>query len=164
HYAAVWTALDQIEPDAGPFEFVPGSHRWPIIRQTKILDLLDYADGSDPHWPWESERLLTPFFESEIKLGDAKVERFLGGKGDVLIWHSRLLHRGSLAERAGAERRSMIAHYSAVRCRPDMPRVRQHRGGGLYFVLKGNVVPSSRRIQAWKEQLTRHVRALMRMR
>ena len=141
HYAAVWTALDRIQPDAGPFEFVPGSHRWPIIRQAKILDLLGYEDDGDPHWPWESERLLTPFFEREIKERGVKIERFLGNKGDVLIWHSRLLHRGSPARRAGAERRAMIAHYSAVKYRPDMPYVRQHRGGGLYFVLNENIAP-----------------------
>jgi 2-polyprenyl-3-methyl-5-hydroxy-6-metoxy-1,4-benzoquinol methylase len=137
HYAAVWTALDEIKPNAGPFEFIPGSHRWPIIRQARILRLLDCDDG-DPYWPWDSERLLTPFFEREIKQRGAKIERFLGGKGDVLIWHSRLLHRGSLAQRPGAERRSMIAHYSAVKYRPDMPHVRQHPGGGLYFVVDGS--------------------------
>lgn len=135
HYAAVWTALDAIKPDAGPFEFVPGSHRWPIIRQAKILDLLGYEDPSERYWTLESERLLTPFFDHEIKRCGAKIERFLGGKGDVLIWHARLLHRGSLPERAGAERRSMIAHYSAIRYRPDMPHVYRHPGGGFYFDL-----------------------------
>jgi 2-polyprenyl-3-methyl-5-hydroxy-6-metoxy-1,4-benzoquinol methylase len=160
HYAAVWTALDQIESDAGPFEFVPGSHRWPIIRQAKILDLLGYEDGSNPHWPWESERLLTPFFEREIKERGSKIERFLGSKGDVLIWHSRLLHRGSLAQRPGAERRSMIAHYSAVKYRPDMPRVRRHRGGGQYFVLDESVAASSWPLRDLKEKVTRSLRAL----
>jgi SAM-dependent methyltransferase len=160
HYAAVWTALDRIDSDAGPFEFVPSSHRWPIIRQARILDLLEYDDPSDPYWPWESQRLLTPFFEREIKERGAKIERFLGNKGDVLIWHSRLLHRGSLAQRPGAERRSMIAHYSAVKYRPDMPHVRQHRDGGLYFVLKGNTALASPSVQDWKEKLTKRLRAL----
>ncbi len=134
HYAAVWTALDTIKPDSGPFEFVPGSHRWPFIRQANILKLLGRTDGDDPSWPWESERLLTPFFEAEIARRGAKVERFLGNKGDVLIWHARLVHRGSMAARPGAERRSMIAHYSAVSRRSDMPVTRRHPGGGFYFV------------------------------
>jgi 2-polyprenyl-3-methyl-5-hydroxy-6-metoxy-1,4-benzoquinol methylase len=135
HYAGVWTALDQIQPDAGPFEFVPGSHRWPIIRQAKVLELLGYANGDDPSWPWASERLLTPFFEKEIAAAGLKVERFLGKKGDVLIWHPRLVHRGSLPDRHDAERRSMISHYSAISRRSDMPNVRRHPGGGQYFVL-----------------------------
>lgn len=134
NYIAVWTALDQIQPDAGPFEFVPGSHRWPIIRQRKVLALLGYQDESDRFWPEQSERILTPFFEREIKRRHAPVERFLGGRGDVLLWHARLLHRGSLPLRAGAERRSMIAHYSALTRRSDMPVRRRHEGGGWYFV------------------------------
>jgi ectoine hydroxylase-related dioxygenase (phytanoyl-CoA dioxygenase family) len=133
YYAAVWTALDRIQADAGPFEFVPGSHRWPVIRQKKLLERLGDPEGNDPGWPWRSEALLTPYFEREIKRTDAPVLRFLGNRGDVLIWHARLVHRGSLPQRPGAERRSMIAHYSAVSRRSDMPPVRRHPGGGLYF-------------------------------
>jgi hypothetical protein len=134
HYAGVWTALDRILADVGPFEFVPGSHSWPVIRQAKVLQQLDCASTDDPSWPWRSERLLTPFFEQEIERRGAAIERFLGDKGDVLVWHARLLHRGSLATRPDAERRSMIAHYTAVSRRTDMPVVRRHPGGGLYFL------------------------------
>jgi 2-polyprenyl-3-methyl-5-hydroxy-6-metoxy-1,4-benzoquinol methylase len=135
HYAGVWIALDRISPDSGPFEFVPGSHRWPIIRQAKVLRLLGYENGDDPYWPWESERLLTPFFEQEIERQRLQPQRFVADKGDVLIWHSRLVHRGSRPERPGVERRSIISHFSAVRFRTDMPIVRRHPHGGLFFVL-----------------------------
>jgi hypothetical protein len=135
HYAGVWIALDRISPDSGPFEFVPGSHRWPIIRQGKILKLLGYDNCDDPYWPWESERLLTPFFEREIERQHLHPQRFIANKGDVLIWHSRIVHRGSRPERVGAERRAIISHYSAVRLREDMPAVRRHPHGGLFFEL-----------------------------
>jgi SAM-dependent methyltransferase len=134
HYIAVWMALDTITSDCGPFEFVPGSHRWPIIRQSKVLNLLGHPDASDRHWPAESERVLTPFFEDQIKRRGAHVERFLGKRGDVLIWHARLLHRGSLPLRPSAERRTIISHYSALTRRPDMPIKRRHPGGGWYFL------------------------------
>jgi 2-polyprenyl-3-methyl-5-hydroxy-6-metoxy-1,4-benzoquinol methylase len=134
HYCGVWTALDRISPDSGPFEFVPKSHLWPIIRQSKVLSQLGYDNGDNRNWPWESERILTSFFEREIKKSGLNVERFLGQKGDVLIWHARLLHRGSLPERRNAERRSMIAHYSGITSRQDMPIVRRHSSGGVYFV------------------------------
>ena len=132
HYVAVWMALDRISPDAGPFQFVRGSHRWPLIRQQKILELLDH-DGSDPNWPTWSERLLTPFFEREIARREVPVEDFLGERGDVLIWHSRLLHRGSLPTRPGAERRSLISHYSAIDHRPDMGAATRYPTGGYSF-------------------------------
>jgi SAM-dependent methyltransferase len=133
YYVAVWMALDDIQTDAGPFEYVRGSHRWPLIRQSNVLKLLDH-DGSDPAWPIWSERILTPFFEHEIVRRNAQVERFLGKRGDMLIWHARLLHRGSLPTRPGAERRALISHYSAINRRPDMGRVARHGNGGYYFV------------------------------
>jgi SAM-dependent methyltransferase len=134
HYAAAWIALDDIRTDAGPFEFVPGSHRWPFIRQANVLSLLD-LDPGDESWPWRSERLLTPFFETELERRCLVAERFLAQRGDVLIWHSRLLHRGSPPRRPGAERRSLIAHYSGINRRPDMGPARRHNAGGYYFLM-----------------------------
>jgi hypothetical protein len=134
HYVAVWFALDEIKPDCGPFAFVAGSHRWPLIRRERVLSLL-HLDRNDRSWPTQSERLLTPFFEAEIARRGLGVERFLGKKGDVLIWHARLAHCGSHAARPGAERRAIISHYSALSHRSDMPLVRRHPGGGHYFVL-----------------------------
>ena len=32
-YLAVWMALDDIGPETGPFQFIPGSHRWPVLRR-----------------------------------------------------------------------------------------------------------------------------------
>jgi hypothetical protein len=32
----VWVALEDISPDAGPLEYYPGSHAWPIIYNDKI--------------------------------------------------------------------------------------------------------------------------------
>lgn len=142
HYIAVWFALDDIKPDCGPFEFVRGSHRWPLIRQERVLSLLD-LDPNDRSWPSQSEELLTPFFECEIARRNLEVERFLGKKGDVLIWHARLAHCGSHAARPGAERRAIISHYSALTHRSDMPVVRRHPGGGHYFVLPSAAAPTA---------------------
>jgi len=150
HYIAAWTALDRIGPDAGPFEFVPGSHRWPIIRQAKVLKLLGEHWAEDESWPAESERVLTPFFEDQIKQRGGRVERFLGNRGDVLFWHARLLHRGSLPIRPGAERRSMIAHYTALSRRNDMPVSRRHAGGGHYFVPGAKPDSLLRRLLQWR--------------
>src|SRR5206468_1632667 len=47
-YAAVWMALDDIDPDSGPFQFVPGSHRWPVIRQHKLFSYLTAEQRANP--------------------------------------------------------------------------------------------------------------------
>ncbi len=129
-YAAIWVALDDIHPDSGVFQYVPGSHRWPQITRDTIGIFYDLGD---PDWPRHSEALLTPLFEREIELRDAHVVSYVPKKGDVLIWHSRLLHRGSRARVPDAYRPSLIAHYSGIHHRPLMPAAIQDPAGGWYF-------------------------------
>lgn len=129
-YAAVWIALDDIHPDSGVFQYVPGSHRWPQITRDTIGR---FYDIEDPAWPKQSEQLLTDLFEREIAARDATVVDHVPKRGDVLIWHGRLLHRGSTPKREGAIRPALIAHFSGVNHRPRMPQARQHTTGGWYF-------------------------------
>jgi ectoine hydroxylase-related dioxygenase (phytanoyl-CoA dioxygenase family) len=133
YYAAVWTALDDIDPRSGPFQYVPGSHRWPQVTQSRIGRLFDLTD---PLWPRKTEHLLTPLFAKEIEARRAEVIDYVPARGDVLIWHGRLLHRGSVAQIPGLQRRALIAHYSGINHRQDFPEMaRQHELGGFYFPL-----------------------------
>jgi Phytanoyl-CoA dioxygenase (PhyH) len=127
-YAAVWFALDEIHPHSGPFEFVPGSHRWPVLRGDKVRAYLTpqertIVDGKTGMslWPLLAERLTTPAIADMIRRSGQPVRSFLGRKGDLLIWHARLIHRGSKPRSARRSRKALIAHYSAVDHRPDMP-------------------------------------------
>lgn len=138
HYAAVWMALDDIDPRSGPFQIVPGSCRWPQVSQAKIKAALG-EDGTVPMWPKHSERILTPLYEREIAERGAEVFTWVPSRGDVLVWNGRAVHRGSRAEVPGMERRACIAHYSGVSHRPDMPPALPH-GGGHYFPLEGGPV------------------------
>lgn len=131
YYIAMWLALDTIHPDSGPFQYVKGSHKWPQVTRDKILKALA-PEERDHRWPTFSERLLTPLFEQEIEEREAEVVSHLPKRGDVLLWHGRLLHRGSTPNVAGMERRSLIAHYSGIHHRSDMPPAHQHNGG-YYF-------------------------------
>lgn len=124
-YAAVWFALDDIDPDSGPFQYVPGSHRWPQVTRDLIAP---FVDLTDPVWPTHSEQILSPVFGAEITDRGAEVVTYLPKRGDVLIWHGRLLHRGSRARVPGMERRALIAHYSGIHHREDMPPAINHRG------------------------------------
>jgi hypothetical protein len=62
---ALWFALDSVHPDAGPFEFVPGSHRFPIMRRSKVLKYLtreayENRDGKYEFWAHLAEYFVNP--------------------------------------------------------------------------------------------------------
>lgn len=136
-YAAVWLALAPVKRDAGPFQYVPGSHLGPPLSQARVRAELG-ADGDGPDWPTHSERILTPLFERQIKADKQKIASNIGmRRGDLLIWHGRLLHRGSVPKNPALERRALIAHYSGVHHRTDMPTAVRHGAGGWYFPLAG---------------------------
>jgi ectoine hydroxylase-related dioxygenase (phytanoyl-CoA dioxygenase family) len=132
-------ALDDIDPASGPFEYVPGSHRWPLLRGEKVRSFLTEEEiaGREhgiSHWPKLSERFVTPAVEAEIKRRGVKIRDFIARKGDVLIWHGRLMHRGSMPAHPGLERRALIAHYSGINHRPDMPGRELDENGHAYAV------------------------------
>jgi ectoine hydroxylase-related dioxygenase (phytanoyl-CoA dioxygenase family) len=137
-YAAVWIALGDIDPRSGPFQYVPSSHRWPQVTRDSVGNLVDLKD---PRWPKHSEPILSPLFEQDIADRNAEVVTYLPKKGDVLIWHGRLLHRGSKPQANGAYRPALIAHYSGIEHRRDFPAPAvQHESGGWFFPISGGPV------------------------
>jgi ectoine hydroxylase-related dioxygenase (phytanoyl-CoA dioxygenase family) len=135
YYVAIWIALETIHEDAGPFQLIPGSHKWRTVTRDKILDALS-PEERDYQWPRHSERLLTPVFEHVIKERKADVLTYLPERGDVLFWHGRLLHRGSKPNVPNMIRKSLIAHYSGINHRQDMPKAVKH-DSGWYFPIDG---------------------------
>lgn len=131
-YLAVWIAIDDITEDSGPFEFVPGSHRWEVMRQDKLFKHLPRELIRSPDWPSITQKQIARICEDKIKAVGAKSVKYLPKKGDVLIWHSNLLHRGTEPTNPEALRKSLILHYSALSSRPDMGHKVQY-GGGYYF-------------------------------
>ena len=133
-YAGVWVALDDIHPDSGPFEYVPGSHRWPALRSHLVRAYLPQRERDDPLWPMYTERFLNAAVAEEMMRRDARTRSFIARKGDVLVWHGRLMHRGSVARVPGMPRLSLISHYSGLGHRFDMPEVARDPQGQAYFV------------------------------
>jgi hypothetical protein len=140
HYCAVWMALGDIHPDSGPFEFIPGSHRWPGLRGERVLSYLPPGaggwvglGGQPGHWAQISESFTTPAIETEIALRGLPRQRFHGRTGDALIWHSKLMHRGSAPATPGMVRPAFIAHYYSVeQLAQGRSSPVRHEGGGLY--------------------------------
>jgi hypothetical protein len=137
-YAAAWIALGEIRDDAGPFEYIPGSHHWPLLRQARVKQFMSpeqlasrNAAGQET-WPRDSEFFVVPAVEAEITARGPEIRRFTAAAGDVLIWHGRLMHRGTKATGPNAWRPALIAHYSGLNHRPDMPRRATDANGQAY--------------------------------
>ena len=139
HYIAVWFALDDIHPDSGAFEFVAGTHLWPMIRQELLFKYYPEDMCLNPAWPQLTEPTVVRAIEDKLKAEGLKSEFFLPAKaGDVLLWSGTLIHRGSVPKVRGMERRAIITHYSSIVHRKDMPISSQHKSPkdyGKYFVL-----------------------------
>jgi hypothetical protein len=125
-YCAAWIALDDIHPDCGPFELVVGSNWWPLTRSHKVKMWMDPRDRDRTDWPNVSEGMVSDILDAEVKKRGAEVKQFVAKKGDLLLWHGRLLHRGSIARQPGMIRKSLIAHYSGINHRPDLPDLAYH--------------------------------------
>jgi len=137
-YISVWIALDDISPDSGPFEYVPGSHKWDLVRRNKVLEFLKPKERISNAWPKFSERFLTKLFNDKVTEKGLETKQFIAKKGDVLFWHSRLMHRGTKPNNPSLLRKSLICHYSGINHRPDMPIKKQYKDQGYYFVLSNN--------------------------
>lgn len=138
-YLAVWAALEDINPDSGPFEYIPGSHHWGLFDNSRFLNycldngLMTGSEVSSGLWHKKSEQILTPMVEDKIKRDGLEVKRFLGKKGDLLIWHHRTWHQGSKPKVPGMSRKALITHYSGVTKRGDFPPAIQSKWSGWYF-------------------------------
>jgi len=105
NYMGVWVALENVDEDAGPFEFVPGSHNWDMDYNL----LHETAVKGREHPDLNDQRI--KYYQDQINTRSAKVEKLLIEKGDAFIWHGRLMHRGSPAVDRSKTRMSLIGHY-----------------------------------------------------
>jgi ectoine hydroxylase-related dioxygenase (phytanoyl-CoA dioxygenase family) len=108
---AAWYALEPCTPENGPLLYYPGSHRLPFVSTH------DYDSGNGTFTlGQESNARYEERIASLIQEKGLQASTFLANPGDVLIWHSNLLHAGSpiLGKPApGKEitRKSMVCHY-----------------------------------------------------
>lgn len=105
NYQGAWVALEDVQPEAGPFEVVSGSHKWDYDLSTLYTNEPNTAgqiiEGVSSH----------DFFQNEIDKRGGEIVSFVGQKGDVMIWHGHLVHRGSMPENKNITRKSLIGHY-----------------------------------------------------
>lgn len=100
NYAGVWIALEDVDIEAGPFEVLPGSHKWD-------LDYEKIYGSTEEHRRDVSHILLG----EEIKSRNVEPVQCILKKGDAIIWHGRLLHRGGEIKNVDKSRKSLVGHY-----------------------------------------------------
>lgn len=134
-YAAVWMAMGDIDPDSGPFEFIPGSHKWPCMRREKVRAFIKPEFRYDPsnYWICASEYFVNKAVEARVQEVGAKVQQFQAKKGDILIWNAKLMHRGSIPRNPDLIRPALICHYSSLKSRRDIGNEITRHGDGGYF-------------------------------
>jgi phytanoyl-CoA hydroxylase len=98
---AVWIALEDVHPDAGPLVYYPGSHRIPLYT---------FNDGTH-HATREESADWYDYIDVQIRLRGLKERAFLARKGDVFIWHSDLVHGGRPIADRHLTRSSLVCHY-----------------------------------------------------
>lgn len=105
---AAWIALEDMTEENGPLHYYPGSHKLPCILNE------DYGNGGNKFMVGDKTYdKYEDKVEEVLKNTDLKKEKFLAKKGDVLIWHSNLLHGGEPVINPKSTRKSMVFHFYA---------------------------------------------------
>lgn len=101
----VWLAMEDIEANAGPLFYYPGSHRWPIMTNALIGRRgygSELSSAQDPY---------SPAWRALCETYAVREEIFLARKGQALIWCANLLHGGSHQRDPRLTRWSQVTHY-----------------------------------------------------
>jgi hypothetical protein len=127
-----WVALEDARLDAGPLFYWDRSHH--AVPKYAFGDGTVLAEGDGPH-----VRAFENYLENACR--ERALERliFTPRKGDLLIWHSALVHGGMPRNDLALTRRSMVSHYTTQEAYPydrrdpnGRPQVIE-RNGGVYY-------------------------------
>jgi hypothetical protein len=101
----VWLAMEDIEADAGPLSYVPGSHKWPILDNAMIGRRGAGQALGSAQAPYHDA------WNALVAEHDIPPKNFLARKGQALIWCANLLHGGSVQTNPNLTRWSQVTHY-----------------------------------------------------
>lgn len=106
----VWLAMEDIHPDAGPLNYCPGTHQWPILTNL-MLGTSRFGDHSRlAQEPYEK------VWRAMIDAQGISTDTFCARKGQALIWAANLLHGGSRQIDPTLTRWSQVTHYYFEGC------------------------------------------------
>lgn len=120
-YCGMWTALEDIHPDAGPLMYMRGAHRFTVDQ----LEIMEVVKANHPEMSEAEQNLLALDIYNGRIIDEAPLNGELVvapiNKGDVVIWHPEAPHGGTPAADPMMSRWSVVAH-----CAPESTQVHQH--------------------------------------
>ncbi len=110
-----WIALDDMSPEIGPVELIPGSHRWGEFASKRSLadDFQEQVDGGNVYTD-VADSLRPP--DADMRFVPVLVPR-----GGAVFFHSLMVHSSGV-NRTGRRRRALSIHYASAECRIDLTR------------------------------------------
>ena len=109
HLVAAWVALEDVSPESGPLIYVPGSHRLPYYQFSPGDHRFDQSRNGE-----QGTSAMAEFDGEQVRRRGLKNATLLARRGEVLIWHSSLLHGGSVLGDPRRTRRSLVIHFSTL--------------------------------------------------
>lgn len=109
HLVAVWIALEDIGRGCGPLVYVPGSHRLPYYQFEPGEHRYDQSRYGEAE-----SKAMAEWDRKQVEERGLPTETFTCRKGDALIWHSSLLHGGSVVTDPSLTRKSFVVHFSTL--------------------------------------------------
>jgi len=116
----VWIALEDVEADAGPVVYYPGSHRLPVLTPAELGAAPDASHR-------EVESLYSQAVSRLIAEQGLQPARAVFRRGQAFVWAASLLHGGDPIARPGATRRSQVVHVYFEDCFYFTPRTSRGR-------------------------------------
>ncbi|MEP7010411.1 MAG: phytanoyl-CoA dioxygenase family protein [Acidobacteriota bacterium] len=144
HLIAAWIALEDIHPDSGPLVYMPGSHRLPYYQFAPGEFLFDQSR----YGPAETQAM-AEHDRRQCAAAGLEPETLVCPKGEVLLWHSSLLHGGSAVADPDRTRKSFVVHFSSA------DRYKLRRQGIVEFLNDGDQRVERHRILETEEILER---------
>jgi hypothetical protein len=106
-----WTALQDMTEDCGPLNIVPGSHKWPHYNfQSLNLPKAEFGEQFDNYHEYEN------FLIHLVDSMNGERKKWLGKKGQCLIWASNLLHGGAPILSPSSTRYAQATHFYFEGC------------------------------------------------
>jgi ectoine hydroxylase-related dioxygenase (phytanoyl-CoA dioxygenase family) len=117
---------------------VPGSQKFPFYAFRPG----EFCYDPSRHTPADVEAAVR-FYDDALRDSGLPSKQFLAKRGEVLIWHSALMHGGAPPLSPERTRKSFVIHYSSLRTQPTRLGAVREAGGNQSVYETSQIVERS---------------------